>query len=111
MLTIELRRAITPEESGEHECALCGASFRVGGVYAWPVTDDHREIHDGGAACPSCVAYFRERNPERFPSLEEYEEAAASYPEPILASVEEALRLEDAGKMGAVYAASEPFRR
>ncbi len=30
-----------------------------------------------------------------------------SYPEPILPSVEEALRLEEAGEMGAVYAATD----
>jgi hypothetical protein len=35
--------------------------------------------------CPCCVAYFGRRNPERFPTIEEYEEALRLYPEPMLA--------------------------
>ncbi len=57
--------------------------------------------------CPACVVYFGERNPGRFPTIEEYRRAVESYPEPILPSVEEALRLEEAGEMGAVYAATD----
>ena len=108
MLRIELRRAITPEEVGECRCALCGVDFRAGALYAWPVTEDRESIEDGGRVCPACVEYFGERNPDHFPTIAEYRRAAESYPAPILASVEEAIRLEqeDLERAYEVYAAS-----
>ncbi len=111
MLTIELRRAIAPDEIGESNCALCGESFRGEAVYAFATNgammiDDYEQ-----AACPECVAYFGRRNPERFPTIEEYEEAGRRHPEPILASVEEACRREIEGTFGAVFAASELARQ
>lgn len=106
MLTIELRRAITPEEVGERYCSLCGVSFWAGAVYAWPLTDEGCAIDDDARACEECVAYFGERNPARFPSLEEYRQAVRDYPAPILGSEEEAIRLQDADAWWEVYAAS-----
>jgi hypothetical protein len=88
---------------------LYGAGFRVGGLYAWPITDDRRSTDDEGVVCPSWVEYFGQRYPERFPSVEEYRQAVEDFPEPMLASVGEALRLEDAEAMGLVYAASGPL--
>ncbi len=34
--------------------------------------------------CRACVVYFGERNPGRFPTIEEDRRAVESYPEPIL---------------------------
>ena len=105
-MLIQLRRAITPEEIGERCCSLCGVSFWAGAVYAWPVGDDRQAIDDDAYACEECVYYFSKRNPQRFPSLEEYRAAVERYPEPILASGEEAIRLEDAAAWWEVYASS-----
>ena len=43
-----------------------------------------------GVICPKCLAYLAEANPERYPSVEQYEAALERYPEPVFASVEEA---------------------
>jgi hypothetical protein len=108
MLTIQLRRTLTPEESGEHACSLCGESVTVEGVYAWPVTDSGRSIEDGGMLCVACLLYFSLRNPERYPSIEEYVAALARYPEPVVGSEDEMARLEEEDEELAyeVYAAA-----
>jgi hypothetical protein len=110
MLKIQLRRAITPEETGEHECAICGAPFVVGGAYAWPTTDDMMIDEMSPVACPQCVEYFGRRNPSRFPTREDLGAAEDLYPRPMLESVEEALRREDEGTMMEVYAAAKICR-
>jgi hypothetical protein len=107
MLKIELRRAITPEETGEHDCALCAKRFVVGGAYAWPTTDDLMIDEMSPVACPQCVEYFGRRNPSRFPTLEDLKTAEDLYPRPILESEEEALRREDEGRMLDIYAAAK----
>jgi hypothetical protein len=33
--------------------------------------------------CPPCIAHLGRRNPETFPTIEEYEEAKRRYPEPV----------------------------
>jgi hypothetical protein len=112
MLKIQLRRAITPEETGEHECAICGAPFVVGGAYAWPMAspDDMMIDEMSPVACPQCVEYFGRRNPSRFPTREDLGAAEDLYPRPMLESVEEALRREDEGTMVEVYAAAKICR-
>jgi hypothetical protein len=58
------------------------------------------------AACPECVEHFGRRNPEWFPILAEYEEAARRYPEPILAGEEDMRRLDDNIFFDEVYEAA-----
>jgi len=90
---IDLMRAFEPSEIGhEEECGVCGETFAAGAVVASAATD-HR---DGmGNACPACVEALGRRNPERFPTIEVYEEANRRYPEPVFGSVEEVMRLEE----------------
>jgi hypothetical protein len=54
------------------------------------------------------VRYFGERNPERFPSIEERRAAVGRYPEPMFSAEDEVLRVEeeDPHAAGKVYAAS-----
>jgi hypothetical protein len=60
------------------------------------VVSVHVLHHDLGVICPSCIGYLGERNPGRFPTLAEYEEANRLYTEPVYKSEEEILALEDA---------------
>ena len=95
-MIIRLLRAFTPEEMHDEDCMLCGQRFRIESVIAQAVTDGRMET---GQACPSCVEYLGQRNPECFPTIEEYEDALRRYPEPIWGTEEEAdhalLELED----------------
>lgn len=54
------------------------------------------------------MRYFGERNPERFPSIEEHRAAVERYPEPMFSAEDEVLRVEeeDPHAAGKVYAAS-----
>ncbi len=92
MLTIELKRAFTPDEVGvEEPCGICGVGFVTGTVIA------HVLPHDLGHVCPTCVEYLGRRNPERSPTIGEYEEAQERYTAPVYASVEEVMELERVG--------------
>jgi hypothetical protein len=86
-IEISLQRAFSPEIMRETECGLCGLPFRVQSVVV--VGPWAYEV------CSGCVRYFGERNPERFPTIEEYRAACARYPEPIWGSNEEAGRAEE----------------
>jgi hypothetical protein len=89
-LIIKLKRAFAPDLIGrEQACGICEIPLVTGAVQG--------EIleHDVNPACPSCIEYLGRRNPEQNPSIEEYEEANRRYPEPVYASVEEILHLED----------------
>ena len=89
---IELMRAFEPEEIGhETECGVCGEDFLTGSVTANAVTDGRTDM---GNVCPACVEVLGRRNPERFPTLEVYEEMNRRYPEPMFASGEEVMRRE-----------------
>jgi hypothetical protein len=91
-MDIQLRRAMEPGEMVKTSCALCGLAFEVETIVA-------NVLYPGGewgAACPTCVEFYGQRNPERFPSLEEYEEAKRRYTEPVYSSAEEVMRLEQA---------------
>ena len=81
-LEIWLQRAV--HHQGVWECGLCGCPFAVGGVVA------NMACFGAGTefVCPSCVAYFGRRSPERFPTIQEYEGALRLYPEPMLAGRE-----------------------
>lgn len=98
-MIIELQRALTPELV-EEECGLCGVRFRPESVIAWC---NHAE-----PICPECVRYLGERNPERFPSIQEYRAAIERHPQPVWASVEEVMRVEaeDLDAFWKVYAES-----
>ncbi len=94
-MIVELQRAHTPTEYGHEEaCAVCGERFRVESVRAEVSTDHHETI---GHACPACVEMLGRRNPERFPTREEYEAAVLRFPGPIWASDEEATAAEEQG--------------
>jgi hypothetical protein len=78
-MKIELRRALEPGELGATDCGLCGALFEAESIIASVIGAGA----DLGLACPSCVAHFGEQSPERFPTIEEYEEAKRHYPAPV----------------------------
>jgi hypothetical protein len=95
-MIIRLLRAFTLEEMHDEDCGICGLRFRIESVIAVAVTDGRIEM---GPACPSCVEYLGQRNPECFPTIEEYEDALRRYSEPIWGTEEEAdhaLEVEDA---------------
>jgi hypothetical protein len=93
-MIIELQRlwVPTPEEDlGEDigTCDICGRELENLSVLAMARTDDGAHI---GEACTECVEYLGRRNPEYFPTIEEYRELLARYPEPMfesMAAVEE----------------------
>jgi hypothetical protein len=78
-MKIELIQAWVPDDMGEAPCILCEQIFVVESVMA--ITDIESQ-----PACSSCVEYFGKRDPEKFPSIEEYEEAKRRYPEPLWSS-------------------------
>ena len=86
-MIIELQRAHTPEEHGHEEaCAICAETFRVESVRAEISAADTIL----GLTCPACGGMPRRRNPERFPTPEEYEAAKLRYPGPTWGSIIEA---------------------
>jgi hypothetical protein len=93
-MQLRLQRAFSPEYLVEEECGICGVEFRVESVTAEAVTDSHPPV-EVGPACPECIAYLAERNPERFPSIEEYRAAVERYPAPMFASEDEVMRVEE----------------
>jgi hypothetical protein len=88
-MIVELRRAPILEEIDERHCAICGLPFQAESVTAYATTDDSSDVGD---ACPSCIGYLGNRNPELFPTLGEYEHALRCHPEPVWPSREDALR-------------------
>jgi hypothetical protein len=92
------------------ECALCGDNFCVHGVYARAGDGDMMIDDANPAACSGCVAYFGDRDPERFPTLAEYLAAERLYPKPILSGIEEMGRVEEEGRFGEVLAAARLCR-
>ena len=94
MIEVSLRRAQTPEDLGEWGCDLCARPFTVESV-SIAAKGLAGEWGDLGTLCPACLSYLGGRNPARFPTLEEYEEAKQRYPDPIWPSVDELNRAED----------------
>jgi hypothetical protein len=90
-MIIELRRVPIPEDMDERGCAICSLTFRVKSVVAHALTDSRVDV---GNACPSCIEYLGERNPKRFPSIGEYEEALRRYAKPVWPSKEDAVRAQ-----------------
>jgi hypothetical protein len=90
-MIIELQRQWTGAPAYMHDgnttCSVCGLDFEEPSVVAYANTDARGEM---GAVCFECVAYLGKRNPEKFPTPEEYRELLALYPEPMYQS-EEAL--------------------
>ena len=82
-MDIHLERALDPTLLGERECNLCELAFVAGSVEG--ATFDL----EGLPVCPVCVEYFGKRNPEKFPTIQELEEAKQRFPEPMFASEEE----------------------
>jgi hypothetical protein len=72
----------------ETKCSICGQEFRLASV----VAKASAEVWgwDLGPVCPACIGVLGRHAPDRFPSIEEYEDALRRYPEPIWASDEEA---------------------
>jgi hypothetical protein len=90
-MEMALKRAMEPEEVGaREECGVCGVEFTT------EVVSAHVLRHGPGVVCTSCIAYLGERNPERFPTIEEYEEGNRTYTEPVYGSAEEIMALEHA---------------
>jgi hypothetical protein len=82
----------------------------VHGDYA-RATDGNMLIDEmNTAACPGCVAYFGDQNPERFPTLAEYLAAERLYPKPLLSGIEEMCRVEEEGRFGDVIVAARLCR-
>ena len=102
VLTIKLKRAFEPSEIGDQECGICGCRFEGESVLA------HILEVDLGQACPACLDHMSKRNPGKFPSIEDLEDAIQRYPEPVYASLEEVERLEQADdpSVHKAYAAS-----
>jgi hypothetical protein len=94
-LIIELRRAFSPEDLVEEECGICGLPFQVQSVMAVALTNERGELNVETNACPACVEYLGRRNPDRFPTIEEFEEDLKLYPEPIWSSAEEMDRADE----------------
>lgn len=79
-MNIELQRALSPDSMGEWVCGLCGEEFVRDSVLAMAETEDRGHI---GEVCPECVGHFGSRDPERFPTAEDYRRALKRYPEPL----------------------------
>ncbi len=77
---------IYPDGAGTR-CAVCGVEFEEPSVVASATTDDGGEM---GVVCVECVEYLGKRNPEKFPTGEEYRQLLERYPEAMYPS-EEAL--------------------
>lgn len=75
-MEIRFTRSWSPGDMGEAPCILCEQPFVVESVMATTSLESQ-------VACPSCVEYFGKRNPEKFPTIEEYGEAKRRYPEPM----------------------------
>jgi hypothetical protein len=99
-MRIKLERAVSPEYMEETECGICELPFTPEAVIAWD--------EDVRAICPRCVAYLSSWNPERFPTIADYEAAIERYPEPMYPSEEALLEAaaEDPRGGAKVYAAS-----
>ena len=98
-MIIRLLRAFTPEEMHDADCGICGQRFRIESVIASAFTEKRIGL---GQACPSCVQYLGQRHPERFPTIEEYEDALRRYPEAMWVTDEEAdnaLDVEDVSEV------------
>src|SRR4051812_37993135 len=94
-MIIDLQRAFSPEDCGyEVVCGICRMDFCTGTVIAQVATDYRMDM---GHACPACIEYLGKRNPECFPTIEEYEELLKRYPEPIWPTREGSGLAEDEG--------------
>jgi hypothetical protein len=73
LIEVSLRRVQTPEELGERGCDLCARPFRAQSVV---IVADGVAGEWGSLAtiCPACLAYLAAANPERFPSVRQYEQ-------------------------------------
>jgi hypothetical protein len=101
-LIIELMRAHTPEEVGlEEPCAICEREFRTEHVLAQVSTE--AGTLEANHVCPDCVELLGTYRPEKFPTLEEYEEAKQRFSGPIW---EDRKVVSDAVEQGAPYEAA-----
>ena len=104
-MQLRLRWAISPEEMGEEECGICGVPFHVESVIVEAVTAGERGV-EIGPVCEECFVYLGERNPERFPSMDEYMYARQIDAPPIFESEEAVIRAQDEGTYAETFAAS-----
>jgi hypothetical protein len=76
---LQLRRMFVRGEMEEEDCGVCELPLERGSVGALL-----EGVDDGPRyACEFCIAYLGERNPDEFPTIGEYREALARYPEPM----------------------------
>jgi hypothetical protein len=92
MLHLYLQQAWDPTMLAERECGVCDVPFEVGTVHVVFVYDG-----DCKRVCPSCIEYLGKRNPEKYLTIEEFEEAKKRCPEPLWASVEDLVRADPWG--------------
>jgi hypothetical protein len=107
-MQIRLRWAISPEELVEEECGICGVPFHVESVVVEAMTESPGERRgvEIGPVCEECFVYLGERNPERFPSMDEYMYARQIDAAPIFKSEEAVIRAQDAGTFAEAFASS-----
>ncbi len=79
-MIIELERAYSPADLDARTCGICDLPYQGGSVVAWVLTDDRMHV---GYACAACIEYLGQRNPDKFPTKEDYEYASRVFPEPI----------------------------
>ena len=103
---IKLQRALHPQGMYEEtDCAICERYFYAESVLAQITSYPELERNK---LCRSCISVMGSLNPERFPTLEEYEAALKRYSEPVFGSVEEAhlLSVSDQETFQEIYQAS-----
>jgi hypothetical protein len=81
MLDLGLRWVREKSDMGEKPCGVCDVPFEAGAFQVQVLYQD--DIPDDMPVCPTCIEYLGQRNPVRYPTIEEYEEAKQRYLEPI----------------------------
>src|SRR3954469_6037379 len=81
IMQIYLAQALTPCYMEEQMCPICWVDFQPAAVLARLDTE-----HAYQPVCPSCIEYLGQRNPQKYPTLEEYKEALKRYTGPAFAS-------------------------
>ena len=85
-MQLDFIRAWDPEDLGDDECVICEQPFERESVI---VMGD-----EGRGTCPPCIEHLGNRNPEKFPTIDEYERAKLYFPEPIWADEEDRADLD-----------------
>ena len=83
-MRIEVRLAVDAEEmaQGDVGCAVCLVPFEADAVQVQVMMSEAPLALC--PLCPACIEHLGKRNPDRFITIEEYEELTKRYLEPIL---------------------------